>query len=62
VIRFWEKMSSYEISKKQLKKAKIPAKVGKKALFASFSEGGIMPVEIKKVKKKSVIVTPCKCI
>jgi len=53
-------MTDYEISLKQLKKAGIKPKVGKKALFLSFSECGLMRVKIKKVKKETVLLTPCK--
>jgi len=55
-------MTDYEISKEQFKKKNIQPKVGKKVLFISFTDPGIMKVKIKKTKKKSVLVKPCEGI
>ena len=54
-----EKMSTYEILKKEFKKKNVNPKIGKKVLFLSFSDAGIMKAKIKKIKKDKVIVEPC---
>jgi hypothetical protein len=52
-------MIEYEVSKHQFAKKRIKPAVGKKVLFAAFSDPGIMYVKIKKVRKNSIVVSPC---
>jgi len=52
-------MTDYKLSIKQFEKKGIKPKLGDKVLFASFSDSGIGYVEVKKISKDGVIVTPC---